>query len=69
VRRDGGGGNVETSAHESAIDAAQEFPVEVDVGLPVDAVEVEPEMAAGRTGGATNSVRYQKSAQKNESEI
>ena len=46
------GGNVETSAHESAIDAAQEFPVEVDVGLPVDAVEVEPEMAAGANRGS-----------------
>src|ERR1700739_1750797 len=35
-------GDVEASAHEAAFDAAEFLSVEEDVGLPVNAVEVEP---------------------------
>ena len=63
------GGDIEAAAHESAIDAAELLAVEIDVGLPVNAVEVEPEVLVGWMAGAVNSSRYQKLAQKKESEI
>jgi hypothetical protein len=56
-------------ADESAFDAAQLLAVQVDVGLPVDAVEIQPDVLPAKKGGTVNSLRYQKSAWKNESEI
>jgi hypothetical protein len=53
-------GDVEAPAHESALDAAELLAVQKDIGLPVDAVEVEPRTLSGMPG-AVNSVRYQKS--------
>jgi len=54
-------GDVETPAHESALDAPQLRAVQVNVGLPVDPVEIQPDMLP-LAAGATNSLRYQKSA-------
>jgi hypothetical protein len=39
-------GYIEAAAHESAVDAAEFLSVQVDLGLPVDAVEVEPDVPA-----------------------
>ena len=55
-------GHIETAAHEGAFDAAQLLAVEEDFGLPVDAVEVEPDFSPENAGGTENSLRYQKSA-------
>ena len=56
-------GHVETGADEGAFDAAELLAVEEDVGLPVDAVEIQPDAAVpGAAGGGMNSLRYQKSA-------
>ena len=48
-------------AHEAALDAAQLLAVQIDFGLPVDAVEVEPCDLLGSFRRRVNSVRYQKS--------
>ena len=50
-------GDVEPSAHVAAVNAAHLLPVEIDLGLPVDAVEVEPEMLPRvRCGGRNKFV-------------
>ena len=41
------GGGVEAAAHHAAVDAPEVLAIEIDFGLPVDAVEVEPEVVAG----------------------
>ncbi len=38
---------VEPPPHESTIDASDVVPVEVDLGFPVDSVEIEPHAFAG----------------------
>ncbi len=41
-------GHIEAPAHESALDAAELLAIQKDIGLPVNAVEVEPRDFSGR---------------------
>src|ERR1019366_5326262 len=43
-------GHIEAAADEGALDAAEFFAVEEDFGFPIDAVEVEPDLLAGKRG-------------------
>src|ERR1035438_7996117 len=43
-------GHIEAAADEGALDAAEFFAVEEDFDFPIDAVEVEPDLFAGKCG-------------------
>jgi len=53
VERAGAGerGDVKAPPQKGAVDAAQVGAVEIDLGLPVDAVKIEPEFPAGSRSG------------------
>src|ERR1035437_6958359 len=42
--------DIEPAAHEAAFDAADLFAVQVDLGLPIDTVEVQPDMPPAGEG-------------------